>query len=111
MHPPRVADALTASAEGCIIAVTVRPGRNATRFPDGYDPWRRRVTASVAAPARHGAANQALVDAAARFFGLPPASVRLVEGATGRQKRLLVATMTPDEAARRLAGALDAEEA
>jgi uncharacterized protein YggU (UPF0235/DUF167 family) len=58
----------------------------------------------VAAPPVEGAANQALVRVLAEELGLARRSVRLVAGAAGRQKLIVVEGMTPDELVARWPG-------
>lgn len=64
--------------------VRVRPGARRTTFSG----WFGEVPKiSVAAPPVDGAANEELVRALARMFGLHPRHVRLVGGAASRSKR------------------------
>jgi len=54
------------------------------------------LRARVAAPAVSGAANQSLVRLLALELGVPRRDVRLVAGASGRQKLIVVDGVTPD---------------
>jgi uncharacterized protein YggU (UPF0235/DUF167 family) len=58
----------------------------------------------VAAPPIEGAANQALVRLLAEELGLARRSVRLVAGAAGRQKLIVVEGLTADELVARWPG-------
>jgi len=58
----------------------------------------------VTAPAVEGAANQALVRLLAEELGLARRSVRLVAGAAGRQKLIVVEGMTGEEIVARWPG-------
>lgn len=58
----------------------------------------------LCAPPVDGAANAALVEFLAEKAGVPRSRVRIVSGATGRNKRIGIAGLSPDEAARRLLG-------
>ena len=58
----------------------------------------------LCAPPVDGAANAALVEFLADKVGVPRSRVRIVSGATGRNKRIEIAELAPDEAARRLLG-------
>jgi uncharacterized protein (TIGR00251 family) len=51
----------------------------------------------VAAPPVEGAANQALVRVLAEELGVARRSVRLVAGAAGRQKLIVVEGVSPDQ--------------
>ena len=54
------------------------------------------LRARVAAPAIEGAANQALLRLLADELGIARRSVRLVAGAAGRQKLVVVEGVTPE---------------
>jgi uncharacterized protein len=58
----------------------------------------------VAAPPIEGAANQALLRLIADELGVARRSVRLVAGAAGRQKLVVVEGMTPQEVLARWPG-------
>ena len=65
------------------ITVTVIPEARSERI-ERIDASRLRV--AVTAPAREGRANDAVVRAVARFFGVRVSAVRIVHGATSRSK-------------------------
>jgi hypothetical protein len=100
-------DAVTASDGGSVVAVRVTPGADATAVPSGFDEWRGTVEARVAAPARDGAANEALLGAFAELTG---ADCRLASGATSREKRVRVAA-PPDAVLAVLRDGLDVADA
>ena len=54
------------------------------------------LRARVAAPAVSGAANQSLLSLLAAELGVPRRDVRLVAGAAGRQKLVVVDGMRPE---------------
>lgn len=54
------------------------------------------LRAHVAAPAVGGAANQSLIRLLADELGVPKRSVRLVAGAAGRQKLIVVDGLEPE---------------
>jgi uncharacterized protein YggU (UPF0235/DUF167 family) len=58
----------------------------------------------VAAPPVEGAANQALLRLLADELGVARRAVRLVAGAAGRQKLVVVEGMTPDDVLARWPG-------
>jgi uncharacterized protein len=58
----------------------------------------------VAAPPVEGAANQALLRLLADELGVARRAVRLVAGAAGRQKLVVVEGMTPDDVVARWPG-------
>ena len=62
------------------------------------------LQARVAAPAVGGAANAALVRLLADELGVSKSSVRLVAGASGRHKLIVVDGLAPDEVAARWPG-------
>jgi uncharacterized protein YggU (UPF0235/DUF167 family) len=62
------------------------------------------LRARVAAPPIEGAANQALLRLIADELGVARRAVRLVAGAAGRQKLVVVEGVTPDEVLARWPG-------
>jgi uncharacterized protein (TIGR00251 family) len=65
------------------IFVTVVPLARSTRVERvGGDRFR----VSIAAPPREGRANAAVVEVLARYFGVPRARVRIVQGHSARRK-------------------------
>lgn len=65
------------------IWVTVKPQAKKSdvkKISDG------EYAASVAAPAREGKANEAVIELLADYFSMPKSSIRIVRGQTGRRK-------------------------
>lgn len=85
-----VGPAVHAAPEGVLLDVELVPGATRDAFPAGYNSWRKRIEARVAAPAVEGRANAALVEVVAAFLDVATRDVRVIAGATSRQKRLLV---------------------
>ena len=59
----------------------------------------------VAAPAKEGRGNQALVELLATKLRIPKAHIRVLHGLTSRSKVVAVQGLSQDEALRRLGGA------
>jgi uncharacterized protein (TIGR00251 family) len=91
--------ALTAHAAGTILPVKAQPGARRTAIV-GVHAGALRV--AVAAPPEKGKANAAIVALLAETLGCKASQVTLLTGATGRQKRFLIAGSTPEELRRRL---------
>lgn len=106
MPDATTAHAVEPAGGGCLLRLTVRTNRDGVRFPAGYDPWRQSLLVDVDARPVDGAANRALIQAAADFFGVEPAAVAIAAGKTGRSKRLRIAGVGARVAARRLDAAL-----
>lgn len=85
--------------EGTTLAIKAQPGarKNAVL---GERAGALRVAVS-AAPERNRA-NEAIADVLADALGVRAARVRLVGGATSRDKRFLIEDMTPDDLRARL---------
>lgn len=92
--------AVRASSDGALLDVTVKPESQDPGFPAGYDEWRERVEARVAAPARDGAANEELVDAVAAFFEVD--RPRIVNGRSSKRKTVLLPGVAVERARSRL---------
>jgi uncharacterized protein len=82
-----------------VITVRVRPGAAANRIGPLADGV---LAVAVTRPPLDGEANEAARRLVARALGLPPSSVRLIAGGRSRVKRFEAATLTDDDAARRL---------
>lgn len=86
------------------ISIRVKPRASRTRIlrADGLS-----IEASLAAPPVDGAANAELIGLLSRTLGVSKTSLRLVLGETGKNKVVEVAGVGPEEAAERLAAALE----
>lgn len=90
--------------DGCQVLVRVVPRAGRTALAGERDG---ALLVRLAAAPVEGAANDALVAVLAHALGVPRRAIRLLAGERSRDKRLLVAGMTADAAARRLAAAQD----
>src|SRR5262245_31637330 len=87
-HPPH--ESIPAVDDGQMrIAVRVRPGSSRDRAGGRYDgPSGVALLVAVTAPAVDGRANAAALEVVAGAFGVRGKAVRLVSGATARDKVL-----------------------
>lgn len=94
---------LDESKEGVILAVKAQPGarRNAVLGERGG-----ALRVSVTAPPERGQANEAVAEVLARSLGLKGHRVRLVSGASSREKRFLIEGIDAGRLSERLAGLL-----
>jgi len=90
-------DALTESREGTIISLEVTAGSKKSRFPSGYNPWRKSLGCQVRAPPVEGKANAAVIRLLAEFFSISVERVQIVSGAGSSQKRILLFGIPPHE--------------
>jgi uncharacterized protein len=87
---------------GARLRIRVAPGARASAVVGRHgDAWKVRV----AAPPERGRANDAVVGVIAQALGVERRNVRLVGGASGRDKVVELTGLTLDEAERRLAAA------
>lgn len=56
----------------------------------------------ISSPPADGAANEELISTLGKALGVPKSSLTLVRGASSRQKRILAASLTVDQALRKL---------
>jgi uncharacterized protein len=81
------------------ITVRVSPGARRTEVTGRHgDGWKIRV----AAPPERGRANEALVAHLAELLGVPKAAVRVVAGATSRDKTVEIDGLSPGSVEARL---------
>ena len=78
------------------VTLHVRPNASATRVGGEHDG---ALVVRVKAPAEHGKATAAALDALAEALALPRRSVSLVSGATSRRKIVEVAPPAGDDTA------------
>jgi uncharacterized protein (TIGR00251 family) len=83
-------DAVEDAAGGARLLLDVTPGAKEAAFPDGFEPWRKRIGMRVRAPAHDGAANAEVVRALAAFFRHPTARIHIESGATDGRKAVRV---------------------
>jgi uncharacterized protein len=83
-------DAVEDAVGGVRLLLDVSPGAKEARFPDGFEPWRKRIAMRVRAPAQEGAANADVVRALAAFFAHPTARVHIESGASDRRKAVRI---------------------
>ena len=78
---------ITDHAAGCVLSVRAQPGarRNAII---GEQAGALKV--AVTAPPDKGRANDAIVEVLSEAFGLKRSQVKLISGATNRQKKFLI---------------------
>lgn len=105
----RLEDAVREAGDGVALNLEVQPGARHPGFPAGFNPWRGRIQARVQAPAEDGQANEALREVVSQFFQVPAANVQLTQGATHRQKTVVVQGLAWREALDRLREGLQAQ--
>ena len=79
-------DAVEEAPGGARLLLDVAPGSKEARFPDGFEPWRKRIGMRVRAAAQEGEANAEVVRTLAAFFAHATARVHIESGATDRRK-------------------------
>ncbi len=89
-------DAIAPHADGCVITLKVVPRASRTAIWRGADG---SIVVRLTAPPVDGAANEALVRALADRFRIAKSAVRIAAGATGRRKRVVLAGVSPEDAA------------
>ena len=100
--------AIVPHPDGVVLPVLAQPAsrRNAVL---GERAGALRV--AVTAPPEKGKANAAVQDVLAEALGLKPSQLALLSGAASRPKRFLIAGISPEELARRLATRLPRAQA
>jgi uncharacterized protein len=97
-----IAEALTATSQGTIIAIEVTTGSKSNIFPSGYNPWRKAVSCHITAQPVDGKANIAIIGLVASVLNVSKNDVSIVTGATSSQKKILVRGVSVDEIASKL---------
>ena len=103
-------DAVREAEGGVALNLEVQPGARSEGFPAGFNPWRGRIQARVQAQAENGEANEAPRGVVAEFFRVPHAQVQLAQGATARQKTVVVQGLAWKQALARLREGLQAQQ-
>ncbi|HOT95166.1 MAG TPA: DUF167 domain-containing protein [Methanoregulaceae archaeon] len=89
--------ALSPHPDGCLIALEVSPNARRSRFPDGFNPWRRTIGCAITAPPVEGRANRAVIELVAATLGVKRAQVEVISGGTSSLKRILVRGKSPGD--------------
>ena len=79
-------------SEGVVVALHVQPGARRTAI---VGPHGDRLKVTVASPPADGRANAALLEFLADRLSLPKSCLRLMSGASSREKRIAVDTALP----------------
>lgn len=88
---------LTESKDGVLLSVHVQPGAGTNAITGRHGD---ALKVRVGAPPAGGAANKAVVALVAKEFGLAAADVVIVSGETSREKRVRLADLELDDAAK-----------
>lgn len=91
-------DAVSGSDDRAVITLDVTAGSKQDSFPSGYNPWRNAVICRVSAPAVGGKANRAIIDIAAKAFGVQKTDVHIVSGAASTVKKLEISGLSRSRA-------------
>lgn len=91
-------DAVEAAPGGARLLLDVTPGAKEACFPDGFEPWRKRIGMRVRAPAQEGEANVEVVRTIAAFFAHPTGRVHLESGVTDRRKAIRLMGLDREQA-------------
>lgn len=95
---------LTPTKEGVLINVHAHPGARRNGVTGEHAG---AIRVAVNAPPDKGKANAAILEVLAVALGLRPSQVALISGETSRRKRVLIAGLDLDDAARRIEAALN----
>lgn len=90
---------IDATRSGCTFRVRVSPRASREAIAGEHDG---ALKVALTAPPVEGAANAALVKLLAKRLGVSKSAVRIVSGETGRNKRVEVDGVAPDQARERL---------
>lgn len=82
------------------VRVIPRSSKNSITWEEGM------LKVRLTAPPVDGAANEALIALLAHRLGLPKRDIRIVQGATGRQKTIEIMGMTDEAIEQKIRGAL-----
>ncbi|MBN2066669.1 MAG: YggU family protein [Candidatus Thermoplasmatota archaeon] len=85
-----VEDAVTQQDDGVHLNLFVTSGAKTTKFPAGFNSWRRRIEIKVEPPAKDNKANAEVLTTIASFFGVPERKVFIIQGEKRRTKTILL---------------------
>ena len=95
---------LTVTATAVRLAVRVQPRSSRDRVVGGHGA---ALKIQVTAPPVDGGANRAVIELLAKWLGVPRRSVAIVQGQSGRDKVVEVASADPAALARRIQARVD----
>ncbi|MDD1676523.1 MAG: DUF167 domain-containing protein [Methanomicrobiales archaeon] len=82
--------AISETATGTVLALSVTPGAKKDLFPAGFNPWRTSLLCHVRAVAVDGRANQAVISLIAATLALPCSAITILSGMRSSRKQVLV---------------------
>lgn len=86
--------AIQETAEGVVLSIHVQPRASRTAYAGRHG---EALKFRVAAPPVEGAANEALCRFLATMFGVSKGAVRVESGLKGREKRVVIAGLRPEQ--------------
>jgi uncharacterized protein (TIGR00251 family) len=85
-----LSEALKQDEKGVILSLEVSAGSKITRFPAGYNEWRKGIQCQIHAPPTGGKANKEIIESIASFFSIPKSAVHIISGAASSSKKILI---------------------
>ena len=85
-----LSEALKQDGDGVILSLEVSAGSRSTRFPAGYNEWRKAIQCQIHAPPAGGKANKEIIACIASYFSIPKSSVRIISGAASSSKKIRI---------------------
>jgi uncharacterized protein (TIGR00251 family) len=101
---PSFLKAVKETKGGCLISIEASPNASVSAIA-GLNEWRGTVEIRIAAEAREGEANRALLRFLSEILETPSNSISIKSGARSSRKTIAVSGLSPDECARRLEAA------
>ena len=90
-------NAIKSTGNDTIIDLDVTPGSKNTEVPSGYNEWRNRIHARLAAKAVGGKANKQLINELSEIFGINQSLIQL-SGETSTKKTVKLIGITRKDA-------------
>jgi uncharacterized protein (TIGR00251 family) len=92
------ADVTKIHGDGITIKLVVTPDASKSKFPAGYNKWRKRYKIRVRGKAKNDQANVEVVNTIADFFNKHTKNVRIISGKKTKEKTVLIENISKSNA-------------
>jgi len=100
-------EVLKKHGSGITINLFVTPNSDKSKFPAGFNKWRKRIEIKVCSNAKDNNANLEVIMVIAEFFNKQVKDVYILSGMKTREKTVLIEDISEKTASRRLRESLN----
>ena len=107
LNSNNISNAVKPHREGILISIFVTPQSSESKFPTGYNQWRRCLEIKVQSPALDNKANKEVIKLISLFFKISNRDIDIISGIHSRVKQVLIRSISYDDAIKRIMGNIE----